>query len=134
MRVNDDGMLLKYKEAKFTDEVIAKKMGITPEEVQRRWETLVTKSKEANRAGYFDLCEQYRILCQQYQLLGESLKIVAGALGEAASSEAIRSQITKDPEETLRNLCRSFIILKPFTPADPEKMLEETIRQSTSGN
>ena len=132
--VSDLGMLLKYKEAGFSDAAIGAKLGMTEDEVKVKWAELLQISQQRNVSGYVDLTVQFTVLCHQYQLLGESMKIVAGALGNMMPPNEIKALITADPEQTFKNLSTSCIILRPFVQVDPEQSLQESLKKVAEGN
>jgi len=134
MNVTDIGMLVKYKRANWTDRAIAAKLGVSVEEVARRWREILDRASQMSSSGYDQLNIQYQILCQQYQLLGESLKIIAAAIGNGAEPSDIRPLITPDPEETIKNLMSKLIVLRPFTPMDPAESLKATEKRTCEGN
>lgn len=123
MKLSDsDTYLIKLKALRLSNEKIAEKLGIHPNEVERRWQSLSATLVAATDSGYANLCDRFSILCAQYQLVGESLKEIARALGESVSVETLRNMISTDPEETLQRL-KGLIILKPYVPQPevPEK-------------
>lgn len=121
--LDDDSILTKYKLGGMTDERISQKLGISTQEVALRWGRIVEAAKN-NFAGQVDFGKQLNVLALQYQLLGESLKIIANALSNAVSPTELRTMVTNDPEETVRNLTQSAIVLKPFVMVDPIAALE----------
>lgn len=138
---NDDVYLVKLKGAGFPVAFIAARMGISIQEVERRWEAIQKASTAAQTSGYLDLSAQFTVMCHQYQLVGESLKIIAGALHNQASAEEIRTALCcaeplsqEQADAIQQKLLTSYIVLRPFTPVDPEKALQETTKQIQKGN
>lgn len=127
--ITDETYLLKLKMAGISSASIAQRLGITKEEVERRWQLLQKKMEAMQKSGHQGLINQFTLLCGQYQLMGESLKIIAGALGNEVSTEELKAAIVPDAEKTLENL-RSFIILRPFVPISPE----ESFKRMLEGN
>lgn len=125
-KVTDETYLLKLMTAGVPADTIAKRLGITPEEVHQRWALLQEKMKALQKSGYQALVDQFTMLCAQYQLLGESLKIIAGALGNEVSPEEVKASIVANPEQTYQNLAQ-YIILHPFVPVSPEESLKRTL-------
>lgn len=126
--ISDAQILVKYKTAGMKDEVIAAKLGITVEQVEARWKEILARASRMVDTGYDALCTQYTILSTQYQLLGESLKIIAAALGDVMPMSEIEPLIIGDADDvaaTLRNLSKSCIILRPFTPVNPVESLQQ---------
>lgn len=125
-RVTDDNLLIKYKAVGLKDDVIAAKLGITPEEVTIRWCQLVEIASQSKVNGFDALCTQFNTMALQFQLMGESMKVCAAALGDMMPlSEVSRLIVENDKVQTLKNLSENCIILKPFTPVDPVKALEQ---------
>lgn len=138
MKVNDDGLLLKYKEAGWDDVRIAKKMGMSIEEVRSRLVALSKAAELLAASGYDQLSVQYQIMCHQYQLLGESLKIIANALSNLPTQAEIAAVLPlasrEDREAIAGKLAASFVILKPFVAVDPVKSFEEYLKAVQQGN
>jgi len=134
MPVNDDGLLLKYKQAGWTDEAIAKKFGLTVEEIQKRWAVLLNREKQQSATGYDDLSAQYLILSHQYQLMGESLKALAMGLSAVPTLGEVADCITGDPQETLKRITSSFILLEPYKAVDPIASLEAHLGKTHESN
>jgi hypothetical protein len=126
--IGDDAILTKYKLAKVSDDRIAAKLGLSVEQVNQRWERILDRASRMTESGYGHLVNQFGILCHQYQLLGESLKPIAEALGNIMPLEEVERLIVGKAEDvalTLKNLARSCIILRPFTPVNPVEALEQ---------
>lgn len=130
----DDAYLIKLVGAKMPIHMIAMRVGATVAEVEARWKELQAVAHAAQESGHQNLCNQVAVLAHQYQLVGESLKILAGAVGASMSPAELRPLITADPEQTLENLFKHCIILKPFTPVDPVESLERHLKQVREGN
>jgi len=127
----DDRHLVKLKLSKVPDAHIAAKFGITKEALEIRWQRVQREIRDAAQGSFAQLVDQFTVMAHQYQLLGESMKIVAGAIGDTMPSEEIRALIGENDEETLRNLKTKAIVLRPFTaPISPE----ESIRKTAVGN
>lgn len=120
--MNTDQYIVKLKTTNVSDPIIAEKLGISVEEVNRRWNRVLAEVQSNVDNGYNGLCDYFSLLAQQYQLVGESLKVVGSALGNVATSEEILKCITSDPEETFKKLKSEFIILKSFSPPSPEEL------------
>lgn len=135
--IGDDEVLAKYKIARMPDERIAAKMGITVEEVDKRWKRILERSSRMTESGYGHLLDQFTIFCNQYQLLGESMKIIAMALGNLMPVSEIEPLIVGDSEDvsmTLKNLAKSCIILRPFTPVNPVESLQQATEAIQTSN
>lgn len=124
-RVTDDNVLIKYKSAGLSDEVIASKMNVSVEEVRIRWNQLVEIAAHSKNNGYGELAAQFNTMALQYQLLGESMKICAAALSDVMPISEVAEFIVDDRAQTLKNLSENCIILKPFTAVDPAAALEQ---------
>lgn len=131
--IDDAKVLIKLMKAGTSPHIIAAKLGISVDEVKRRWADLQILAQEAS--GHGDLVMQYNLLCHQYQLLGESLKIVAKALGNAVPPHELREMIVPgDVDLTFKNLTEKCIILKSFAPQDPEESLRVHLKRTAEGN
>ena len=128
--ISDDSYLFKLKTAKVVDAIIARKLGITVEEMNRRWDRIVADLKVSEHNGYNALCDQFTIMANQYQLLGGSLKVMAKVIGSVMTSREMEELVTSDPKQTLENLRKNCIVLRCFTPVSPE----EGLRQVVEGN
>lgn len=124
----DDKYMLRLKSAKVSDKVIAAKLGITEDELQKRWAKMVAELSTALTSTYGLLVDQITVMANQYQLLGESLKIVCNAVGNQLSREELEALVVDNREQTLANLRDNCIILRPFEPVDPKKALEDSLR------
>jgi len=134
MKVTDDGYLFKLKAGNVPDAMIAKKLGVSVEEMERRWTRILADLKMSEENGYNALCDQFTIMANQYQLLGGSLKIMAGVIGSVMSSKELEALIPLAAEEdrkiVLDSLKKNCIILRRYTPISAEELL----KQVTAGN
>lgn len=139
----NDLYLIKLKAAKLPSSTIATKLGMSTVEVERHWKRIQEEVENAALNGHTNLCNQYTVLCHQYQLLGESLKIISMALANEMTEEDLKKVVTKDAidqngfldvDRVIKNLRRSCIILRPFTPIDPAESLKETNQRIQEGN
>ena len=128
--ITDDNYLFKLKTAKTPDVVIAKKLGISVEEVGKRWNRIVADLKASEHNGYNALCDQFTIMANQYQLLGGSLKVMAKVIGSVVTSKELEDLVSLDRAQTLENLRKNCIILRCFTPISSE----EAVKQVTESN
>lgn len=124
----DEKYLIKLKGAGFLNSAIAKKLGISESDVERRWKELESKFDSATASGYSAFCDTVTVMAHQYQLLGESLKIVASALGDRLTEKELDALVVPDREQTLKNLRHNCIILRPFIPVTPEESLKRTLQ------
>jgi CTP synthase (UTP-ammonia lyase) len=132
--IDDDKVLVRYKMAGIPNHLIAAKMGISVNEVERRWKDLEAIAKEMD-SGYVALVAQYTVLCQQYQLLGESLKIISSAISNRMTIADVDAIIAScKPEEISLKLMSSSIILRPFIQVNPEESLKESTQRIHQGN
>lgn len=131
----DDVWVVKYKQAGMSSADIAKKLGKTAAEIDKRWEEILIESKRQQESGHADLQNQFSVLCQQYQLLGQSLKLIAGGLSDIASPLELSSFLEgPNPLVNAEELCRRFIILRPFSYKDPIAVLEEEEKRRQVSN
>lgn len=121
--------ILKYKSAHWTSENIAKKLSTTPQEIDRIWESMVAQSKSETANGSLPLAHQFTVFAYQYQLLGESLKVMASALSNEATTTEIRQLIDSDPLASAERIRSRFIVLRPFQFQDPEKALQDGLKR-----
>lgn len=130
----DDHYIVKCMSARMPAPKIAAKLGISVQELEKRW-AAIQKEVDANLSnGYYALSEQFNVFCSQYQLLGESMKLLAHALGGAMSDQDLKNLITVDPEITFQNLRKLAIVLNPYQFTDPSKALEEELKRLQKGN
>ncbi len=115
----DDLYLIKLKKAGAIDSFIAERLGISVDEVKRRWTQVQLEALSQETASYGSLCEMFTLMAAQYQLLGESLKVIGTALGNVMFDEEITKLIDKDPAKTLANLKANSIVLRPFVMPAP---------------
>jgi len=134
MKVTDDGYLFKLKAGNVPDAVIAKKLGVSLEEMERRWARIIADLKAAEQNGYNALCDQFTVMANQYQLLGGSLKIMAGVIGSVMSSKDLEALIPladgEDRKAVLDALKKNCIVLRRYAPISSEELL----KQVTAGN
>ncbi len=112
---NDDLYLIKLKGCGLSTGTIATRLNVSAIEVERRWKRIQEETVAAENNGHTQLCQQYTILCYQYQLLGESLKIISHAISNELTPEEVAFLITDDKKQTLDNLRRNAILLRPFS-------------------
>lgn len=129
-KIGDDELLVKYKNVGWDDERIGKKLGISPEEVDKRFKSLIERAERIIASGLANLQTHFGITCNQYQLLGDSLKVVAEAFSNAMTPDEIRELIVDDKEETLRNLTKMAIVLKPFIASSPQEALKNELEKN----
>lgn len=113
---NGDDYLIKLKNAGWTDEEIAKRMGIEPQEVKDRFAKIIADGERSAACGYMAFCKFFVNFTQQYQALGESITVIAKTLGELLTKEEIMNLLTDDKEKSADNLATHAIILRPFVP------------------
>ena len=122
--------IIKYRSLKKADGWIAAKLGLTETDVRRLWEGIAAGADEnAKDPGTGALLLQYQTLILQYQLLGDSIKTIALALDNQMTLEELRTLLSSDPEETLTNLSRECIILRPFVPPNQKELADDAIRK-----
>jgi len=87
---------------------------MTEQEVMKQWNALQQELAVRVDSGYGALVEQLNNTCQQYSAFGESLMIMAKAVADVMSEQELRALVTDNVEETIKNLQRKAIVLKPF--------------------
>lgn len=114
--MRDDYYLAKMKQAGATDQDIAAKLGLSPEEVRRIWADMIRLKDNLEESGYLKLSEQFNLLCAQYNLVGSSLKFVAGAFANAYTPSELREIIAACPKDRdlADYLMGKCIPLKPY--------------------
>lgn len=132
--IDDYQILVKYKNAKMPDDMIAAKMGISVEKVNNMWTAICEQVKQIQSTGYEDLKKQWWIFCQQYELLGESLKLIAGALSNVMPAPEIAELLTDNKADTLKNLTSRCIVLRPYAFTDPIQSLEQSTKRLQKNN
>lgn len=132
--LSDESLLIKYKTSGMPDDVIAARMGISIAQLNKRWESILARSKDMVANGYAELCEAFTVLAHQYQLVGVSLENVSTALSNIMPPEEIKQLIDKDPDKTLRNLSAFCIVLRPYVPADPLDALQVQLKKTQNNN
>lgn len=125
----DDVYILKFLQAGLPVKIVAARLGITEGEVLQRFERMKQQVQAVHSSGYVDLCAQFDNLCLQYSLLGESLKLIASALDQTAQPDQIREAIVpNDPDATVGNLVKNFIILRPFVARNPLEVVTDNVQ------
>lgn len=117
----DDSYLIKLKSLGVSDPKIAAKLGVSVEEVNEHWQSLLRQSHDQIVNGYKAVCEAFNLLAGRYQLVGESMKTFGGIIGNIMTETEIRALIREDPEETVRNLTQQAIVLRVFVPSSKQK-------------
>lgn len=130
----NDLYLVKLKGAGLTDKEIGQRMNLSIEQVEMNWKRIQRELQSTSVQSSLALFNQYTVLCHQYLLVGESLKIISGALANEASSEELRRCCGATYEETVKNIKQNFIVLRPFTPIDPEESLKQSIKTAQGAN
>lgn len=134
--MTDDFILIKYKQAGLPDDVIAAKMGITVQEIQKRWDTLLEESRKTQVNGYDEITTQFNALCFQFQLLGEGLKHIGNGLASVRNSDNLKAHFSQKRKLTdqeislIEEICQSFIVLSPYKAIDPSESLREAFKHN----
>lgn len=110
----DDQYLAKCMAAKIPVKTLSQKLGVSEEEIWKRWEGILHESNQIMLSGRADLELSFSQLCSAYQSVGEGLKVVAGALASAATAQEVRKVIAGAKGDVAEALISSFIILRPF--------------------
>lgn len=123
---DDDKYIYGCLNAGMPVERLASKLCITPDEVRRRHASVKAAAAAFAETGVENLVNVFNTVCLQYQMVGEGLKVLGTNLSDPILPEEIRKQITmSDPDQTVRNLMASFIILRPFNAPEPAVLSEK---------
>jgi hypothetical protein len=127
MDITDDTYIIKLKQGQVPDHIIAARLGISVNEVRRRWDALVKVSGASRSTGMTDLWQICVNSSEQIKLLGSSLWMITTALGNPATPEEVSIAIQSCPEGTdlAVHLLSKFIVLRAYVPPPPEAMMEE---------
>ena len=124
----EDKDIVRMKGAGVSTHRIALKLGMTEVQVDERWNAIRAEIADRATSGYASLVDQFTVMAHQYQLLGESLKIVAGALGNVMPDTEVQALFAADPKLTVRQLKQNCIILRPFVPVNPQESIDRTVQ------
>lgn len=123
----DDDYLIKLKSAKFSDELIAVKLGWSVNQVRERWKVLESTVEAMVSNGYQELTKAYNLLAMQYQLMGQSLAQVCVALDKPVLAPELADLIRAggdSPEKIAENLLKKVIVLRPFVLTPPQQLFQ----------
>ena len=122
MTTEEDKYIYGALRAGVPPERLAGKLNTTSAEIQRRYDAVTAMQESFDKAGVDNLAALFETTCLQHQLLGEGLKLLGANLSQPISPEEIRRKLTSDPDQTVKNLMSSFIILRPFeAPSKPSE-------------
>lgn len=129
----DENYLIKLKAGQMSDAAIARRLGVTEQEVAFQWADLVRRMAKQGASGHGDLLAAFSILCSQYQSIGESLKLIAGGINDVpdwTELGSVISSVLEGVEEgkvkaLAEKLLEHFIILQPFRLSTPEEQLKQ---------
>ena len=143
MLSQDDVYIAKCMKAKVSPRRIGAKLNMNEAEVIRRWERIKLEAASLLANSHTLLCDQYTVMAHQYQLVGESLKIIAEGISNVMPAEEIKHLLLSsgwmirsdvDMDQSIVEIQKACIILRPFKPVDPEKSLQEHLaRQEDEG-
>ena len=115
MTTEDDKYIWGAVNARQPLERIGAKLNITPEEVSQRYASVQAMQNAVDKTGVDDLVTVFETTCLQHDMVGEGLKLLGQNLCQPISPEEIRQKLTDgDPDQSVKNLMASFIILRPF--------------------
>ncbi len=117
----NDQYLWAWKKAGMSDRIIAARLNMDISQVAVRFAQIEKAIADRKDAGVENLINQFNLTCLIYQNLGEGLKEIAAGLTNMATPEEIKNQLKEDPDETVRALMSSFVILRPWKPSDDQK-------------
>lgn len=128
----NDAYLVKLKQAKIADEIIAGKLGISIQQVNERWEEILRQVMATEMNGHGELINHFNVLCHQYQLLGESLKIFGKAICNIVPQSELLGLLKEGStvQQMVATLSERCIILRPFVPLTPQESLEQSIKDN----
>jgi hypothetical protein len=113
--MTDNGYLMKLKQAGWSDEKIAQKMGLTAEQVAVRYNALMHAVRIFEQNGYNALVNAFNAALLNYQNLGDRFIPLGHALSNPPQvEELLECYVDGDPSQTMLNLLSKFIILRPF--------------------
>jgi len=110
--------LLILKQAGFSDEVIAGRLGCSLDEVEVGWKELLDKHPHLSISGRDNLSSHCDQLASLYVLVGESLKVLIKELNNEPTDQEIEACWDPDAKVTARRLRRTFLIFRPFPRQD----------------
>jgi hypothetical protein len=113
MASNDQQMWAMHK-AGMPFERIAKKFGLTVNQVKIRVAAVETLAQTDVKLGIDGMVEHFNFTCLRYQMLGEDLKKLGAHLCNPVSGGELLNEIKGTPTETVINLMQKFIILHPW--------------------
>lgn len=125
MNLTPEAYMAKLKQAGWSNQRIAERLGWTEEQVAARWEEIFASSVSKLESGYIHLVQHFNNLSLQYNLLGESLKILGAALDQVPLEE-LRRVFAEIPQEQAapEYISENFMVFRKFIPPDISAGLE----------
>jgi len=117
--------------------LIAAKLGMTRNECEQRLRDVTATLNAREKNGSDDLINAFNNTCHQYQMVGEGLKHLGANLSDPVTVTELAALIGSDGavtnEAIAERILSSFIVTRPYTPTDVEK-LEEDHNKSKAEN
>lgn len=133
--MSDDEHLIKLKQARASDSMVAARLGLSPEEVRLRWKQIqeMEDAAPAESSGSKEFVEFGRSVVESYRLTTCLMdKFIQGA-GQVYGVRELEELIRAKPDgiELSVYLSQNAIVLKKFILPDPGTVLEETQRSNS---
>lgn len=125
MPSENDQYLIKLKTQNIPNKMIAAKLGMTEDEVEQRWVSLVSTASSLTTNGYAKLAELFNNIALQYQSLGQGVNIMGGALANPCTESELIDLMSATPQESARNILANCIVLRRFTAPNPDELLAQ---------
>jgi len=115
---SNDQYMWALKNAGMPLDRIAKKMGLTINQVKIRIAAVEALAQTDVKLGIDNMVEHFNFTCLRYQMLGEDLKKLGAHLCNPVKGGELLDEIKDTPTETAINLMQKFIILHPWEEDD----------------
>jgi len=137
--IDDWSQLERMKTSGLPNKIIAARMGITEDEVERWWKVGQAMIKSAEGTGVNEAWEVVVGAANQVKLLSQTLWMISNLVGNMAKPDQIQKVLDSKPDDVEMAvwLASHFIILNPFVPPSPEEMIkqmEAASRPSSGGD
>jgi len=129
-KVTNDSVIFAYKKAGVPSAVVAKKLNLTAEEVDARYQAICAELAAPGHQGYQNMIDHFTVMTHQYQLLGLSLRLMAEMIQKSVPASEVLKVLTGDPEKDAAAVVQFFVVLPLPDPVN----LEEELKKSVSSN
>lgn len=119
-----DKYILKCRAASIAPEKIARKLSMSVDELQVRYERIAKEIMDLQSNGYNFFCDRFTILAEQYKLIGGSLMEIGKMLDRIMTEAELALLVTDDKAETIRNLRTKAMVFHPYVPPTPKEEAE----------